>query len=471
MAKSPFVPPAQERRAEPIRSDRSAGQNTLRNVALICGREYKNQVTQKSFKVISIIYLALVIIGPFIPTIIQYIAAHNTDAQTKIVTINNAGSVAGMSGAALTRSIETSLNGQTSGQSAAGKPRFAVTTEMAAARNERQDDVKNGKLNILLVIERAADQDVRFTYYTTSSDPTDSNRIQVQKMAEQLSVQDRAARLHLSSEQVSSLLAQPQFTITNLQQVRDDRSVADIVTGIILAYVGVVMIFMAIMTYGAGVAQGVAEEKGSHIMEILVLAATPFQLMFGKIVGIGAAGLSQMAALVLVGIGMLAIQAPIQSALLGHATSNLNISITGASITMLLLLLLYFILAFTLYSSLYAAAGALAQRQDEARTASTPITLLFMVGYITSVSIAGVPGVPDQTWFKVMSYIPFWSPTMMLARIGAGTVAWWEIVMTVALMAITIPACAWISARIYRFGVLMYGQRFSLAQIVKLARA
>jgi ABC-2 type transport system permease protein len=134
-----------------------------------------------------------------------------------------------------------------------------------------------------------------------------------QNVANRLSILDKAERQHLSSSQISSILAQPQFTITSLQQTQDTRSTADIVTGIILAYVGSILVYMAIMIYGNGVAQGVVEEKGSHIMEILVIAATPFQLMAGKIIGIGAAGLTQMAGLVVAGAGMLELQIPIKA--------------------------------------------------------------------------------------------------------------------------------------------------------------
>jgi len=77
---------------------------------------------------------------------------------------------------------------------------------------------------------------------------------------------------------------------------------------------------------------------------------------------------------------------------------------------------------------------------------------------------------PDATLTKVLSYIPFWTPIFMLMRIAVGTVAWWEIVVTVALMLVTILACTWFAARLYRFGVLMYGQRPGLRQMVKLLR-
>jgi ABC-2 type transport system permease protein len=212
---------------------------------------------------------------------------------------------------------------------------------------------------------------------------------------------------------------------------------------------------------------GVAEEKGNRVMEILVNAATPFQLLAGKIVGIGAAGLTQMVCIVAVGIGALSIQNPLQEAIFGTHGGGLNLDITGVSITLLLLLLVYFILGFLLYATLFAAMGALVKRQDEVQSAVQIPMLVLMIGYF--ISFFGIYS-PDATWMRIVSYVPFWTPTTMLARAGAGSVAWWEIVLTIGLMLVAILVCSLISARIYRAGVLMYGQKPGLRQLAKLVR-
>jgi len=189
--------------------------------------------------------------------------------------------------------------------------------------------------------------------------------------------------------------------------------------------------------------------------------------MAGKILGQGAAGLSQMAALVVVGIGALLLQNPLKAVLFGETASSFNLNITGASVTVLLLLLVYFILGFLLYATLFAAFGALVRRQDEVQNAVQPLTWLFMIGYL--VSFAGLTS-PDAAWIRIISYIPFWTPTTMLMRVGAGTVQGWEILMTIGLMIIAILAFAWIAARIYRMAILQYGQKPSLGALMKLLR-
>jgi ABC-2 type transport system permease protein len=459
----------QEQRAVAISAGGAARQNPLRNIGLIVGREYKNRVTQRSYIISTIIILILVVIVACVPTIIQYFAS-NSNSQTKMVVVNNAGTIGGLNGDALARYFGTSLNGATvgaTGTSNSGKPHFAITFQTAGSISRLQKTAKDGSLNILLVLNRSAKQDLHFTYYTTANATDDTNITQVQALAGQLNILDKAFRLGLSPAQTNSLFAQPGFTVVSTAQAQNNRSVGDIIAGYIIAYAGIILIFMSVFLYGMGVAVGVAEEKGSRIMEILVNAATPFQLMVGKIVGIGAAGLTQMACLVAVGIGALLLQSPLKAALLGSHGGGFTLNITGTSITLLLLLLVYFILGFLLYATLFAAMGALVRRQDEVQNAVQPLTWLFMIGYI--VSFFGIYN-PDATWVKVISYIPFWTPTTMLMRIGAVGVAWWEIALTIVLMLIAIFVCALISARIYRLGILMYGQKPGLRQLVKLVR-
>ncbi len=469
--------PEQEQRAVAVNAGGAANQNTLRNIRLIIGREYKNRVTQRSFIISTIIILILVVIAAFVPTIIEYFASTSSNTQTKMVVVNNVGTIVGLNGDALTHYIDTTLNGtaaqaigtNTPGQSTSGKPHFGITMQTADALNSLQKQVKDGTLNVLLVIDRAANQDLHFTYYTNTNPINDSNISQVQALTGQLNLLDKSSRLGLTAAQTSSLFAQPGFTVVSTSQSQNNRSVSDIVAGYIIAYAGIILIFMSVFLYGMGVATGVAEEKGSRIMEILVNAATPFQLMVGKIVGIGAAGLTQMACFVLVGIGALLLQTPLKAALLGNGGAGaLNLNITGTVVTLLLLLLVYFILGFLLYATLFAAMGALVKRQDEVQNAVQPLTWLFMVGYLAS--FFGI-ATPDATWVRVISYVPFWTPTTMLMRIGAGGVAWWEIVLTIVLMLISIFICAVISARIYRFGILLYGQKPGLRQLVKLVRS
>lgn len=488
MSKNTTATPTSEIVPEPaqnavlVSTGGAARQNTLRNVGLIIGREYKHRTAQRSFVISTIVILILIAITACVPTIVAYLSSRTT-SPTKMSVVNAAGTIASFpNDATLTQYMNSSLNGNTAqsaggsgtgtGQGSASNSNVHFTINTATEQDVRslQQKVRNGGLDLLLLIERGSDNSLHFTYYTNHNVTSDPNQSQVQALAGQLNVLDRAARLHLTPAQTSSLFTAPAFNIKDMQQSQDSRSVADQVTGYFIAYAGVILIFMSVFLYGVGVAQGVAEEKGSRIMEILINAATPFQLMAGKILGLGLAGLTQMVCVVAVGISALLLQTPLQHALLGTATtSGLSINITSVSITILLLVLLYFILGFLLYATLFAAAGALVKRQDEVQNASQPISFLFMIGYL--VSLAGGATSANTTWMKVLSYVPFWTPTIMLTRIGAGSVSWWEIALSVLIMIVAIAVCTLISARIYRYGVLMYGQKPKLGQLFKLARS
>jgi ABC-2 type transport system permease protein len=180
--------------------------------------------------------------------------------------------------------------------------------------------------------------------------------------------------------------------------------------------------------------------------------------------------LTQMAALVAVGIGALLLQGPLQNMLLGTTTNiGLNINITSVSITLLSLVLLYFFLGFLLYATLFAALGALVKRQDEVQNAVQPLQWLFMIGYLAS-ALGGATST-NTVWIKVMSFIPFWTPAIMPMRIATGDVSWVEVLVSVLLMIVFIFLCAVFSARIYRFAILMYGQRPALRQLLHIGWA
>jgi ABC-2 type transport system permease protein len=295
------IAPEQERTIAISRNE-AARQQTLRNISLIIVREYKNRVAQRAFVIITSILLVLLLIGTCVPTVIQYFAARSSGPVT-INVINNAGTIGTLDDTTLAHYISTSLNG--SNNTASAQAHFVVNTQTATETTDLQNAVKNGKVDALLILQRGANNKLSFTTYTNVSGTdltTDTDLLQIQNVVNQLNELDQSTRLGLNPTQTQSLFAKPDYSIISTLQNTNQRSAGEQVAGYFLAYIGVILIFMAIFMYGMGVATGVAEEKGTRIMEILVNAATPFQLMAGKIIGIGAAGLTQMGLLVTVGI-------------------------------------------------------------------------------------------------------------------------------------------------------------------------
>jgi ABC-2 type transport system permease protein len=403
--------------------------------------------------------VVLVTAAAFIPTIVQYISTR-TNAQTHVVVVNNAGTVAGLDETTLISTIGTDLNGA----NPAGSAPYAITVQPQASLDNLRDQVKNGKVDILLVLDRAADGDLVLTYYSHASPANDSHLPAIQIIAQQLTFLDTAQQLGLTSAQVRNLLAPPTLTVVRTQTPRPKN---ELVAGYALAFAGSYLCFFAVAGYAGNVAQGVAEEKGNRVMEILVNAATPFQLMVGKIAGIGAACLTQMACLVAVGIVALLVQTPLQAALFGANKSGFIKYLTGVSIPFYLFFLIYFLLSFFMYASVYAGLGALVRRTEEVQSVVMVPTTLLVAGF--AVTYLGAAS-PDADWVTLLSYIPFFTPSLILVRLALGTVAWWEIALTIALMLATICAFALISARLYRYGILMYGQRPGLGQLMEMIR-
>ena len=457
--------PKQGHTSVAVSSGGAAAQNTLRNIRLIIGREYKNRVTQRVFIITSIILLAIVFLAPFIPTIVQLVQSLTArpGSPTQVVVMNNAGTVAGFSEAMLISYISSGLNGTTT----TGPAPYAITSQPQARLPSLQDQVKHGKVDILLVLERSSQGNLQLLYDTSADPNNDSSLSNIQALAQQLTVLDAAHRFGLTSSQIRSLFAPSSLTIAYTQQRQGTRPANEIAAGYVLAFAGIYLLFYAVFGYAMAVAHGVAEEKSSRMMELLLNAATPLQLLVGKIVGLGAAGLSQMVCLVVVGLGALLLQAPLQAVLFGANAGGPALFFTGVFLPFYLLFLLYFLLGFLLYATLFAGLGAMVKRQDEVTSAIQVPQMLLILGWIPV--IFGFSS-PNATWMKVLSYFPFWTPMLMLVRIALGTVVWWEIVMTVALMLVAISACTWFAARLYRYGVLMYGQRPSLTQLVKLVR-
>jgi len=225
----------------------------------------------------------------------------------------------------------------------------------------------------------------------------------------------------------------------------------------------IVLIFMAIVTYGMWVAMSVAEEKGSRVMELMLNATTPLQMLAGKVIGTGRPADAVRDRLAAVVGGLLA-QGPIHQMVLG---SGSGAPFGGLDPVVLAAFAVLFVLGFLFYSLLYAALGSLVSRQEDVQSATSPLMMLIFVGYF--MSIFGLQAI-DATWVKVASFVPFFSPYLMLARVSAGHVALWEFALAVAFLLAGIAVALVAAARIYSAGVLLYGQRVGLRQVLKAAR-
>ena len=233
-----------------------------------------------------------------------------------------------------------------------------------------------------------------------------------------------------------------------------------------LGIIFVVLLFITIVIYGMWVATGVASEKSSRVMELMISAASPRQMLTGKVVGIGAAGLTQYLAIALPALVLIMFQDRIAEAILGPDWAA-GAPLVGLTPALLVGYGVFFLLGFTLFALIYAAMGSFVSRPDDLQTLSLPLSLVAMVGYLTAIVALGGGG---GAWVAVASFLPPFSPFVMLARILVSAVEPWQVVLSIALLVVAIAVTAVVATRMYAAGVLLYGTRPGLRAFVAAAR-
>lgn len=228
-------------------------------------------------------------------------------------------------------------------------------------------------------------------------------------------------------------------------------------------YILIFALYMAILLYGQFVASSVATEKSSRAMELLITSTEPKNLMFGKVFGAGLAGLTQF--VLIFGTSYLFYN------LNKDYFGNVQIvqSIFNMPLPILLYTILFFILGFFIYAFLYGALGSLVSRMEELSSAIMPVTMVFIIAFFI-VMFSMASGNVDNTLMKICSFVPLTSPMAMFVRIAMGEVANWEIVLSVAILVISVAAIGFLAAAIYRMGVLLYGKAPKPSEMIKMLK-
>ncbi len=221
-----------------------------------------------------------------------------------------------------------------------------------------------------------------------------------------------------------------------------------------LGIVAGILIYMSLLMNGQMVAQGVVEEKSSRVVELLLSTIRPWQLMAGKVLGIGFVGFVQM--VVVGGVGI--------AAALGLDVLSIS---TSAAIGTVVWLVVWYLLGFIVYSLVFAALAALVSRQEDVGGVITPALMFVIVGYVIGISV--LPSDPDNTLAEVLSVIPVFAPTLMPMRLAMGGVPVWEAALSVGLVLALIPALVWLSGRIYANAVMRSGSRVKLRDALRPA--
>lgn len=322
--------------------------------------------------------------------------------------------------------------------------------------------VRAEELDGLLTISRDDTGELAFSLMTDAG-PADPEVGAVRAATSQLTVGDRLARIGVAPEEAAGLFAPTAFELAE-PDPEDIEPGEDFGARYGLSFVLVLITFIAIMTYGNWVAASVVEEKASRVMELLITAATPRQLLFGKVFGTGAAALTQLAAIVVAAAVGLVLQGFVASALDVEAAAAEFPSLSPA---ILAVFAVFFLLGFALFATLYAGVGSTVSRQEDLQQVVGPMIFLSMIGYFIFFFAVGDP---DAEWVGVASFIPFVSPYLMPTRLIFDAVEPWELVVAIVLLTATAWVGLMLAARIYSAGVLLYGQRPGIRKMLRAAR-
>jgi ABC-2 type transport system permease protein len=279
-----------------------------------------------------------------------------------------------------------------------------------------------------------------------------SERTRLSETLNRIIQSQRLAKNGLSSADVDTLLKPIKVELVRMERGREAKGSG---TGKLLEVVVMVMLlYMAVLLYGISVMRSVLEEKNSRIMEVLLSSASSTELMAGKLLGVGAVGLTQIVVWVvmasLFALPAMAVQ---------PSFSDLQIS-PGV----LVAFAAFFLLGYLLYSTLYAAIGAITTTEQEGQQLQFIVIIPLVLSVFMLAPVVRTPDAPAIVW---MSMIPFFAPVVMYARIVVQTPPLWQIALSLLLLIGTIAGILVLCARIYRIGILIYGKRPNLPEILK----
>ena len=235
-----------------------------------------------------------------------------------------------------------------------------------------------------------------------------------------------------------------------------------------LAYVMGFILYFAMLLYGVQVMNSVMEEKTNRIAEVLASSVTPFQMMLGKVVGVGGVGLLQLGIWGSTAMLVTTYRAPL-ARLFGASPDALTaVKLPSVRPDLLAVFLIYFVLGFLLYAAAYAAVAAMCNSQQEAQQANTPVTLCIVAGFMAMFSLLNEP---SGSLARTLSMIPVLAPFVVPVRYSLAPIPIAELLLSMALTFGGMLLVVWIAGRIYRVGILMYGKRPKLSEIWRWVRS
>ncbi len=419
----------------------------------IVRREYIERVRTKAFwiatLVIPILFLGYVAI--------QIAMSRKTGGQRQLVVVDMTGKLY----APLAEELAATEAKQTKEPSGSKGPHWSLverplTGDLAATKEALRKEVLDKKISGYLILEPAKLEKESAEYYST----TVSDYIpltQLQSAINRIWIRQKMAARGLPADLAAELekrIDMKPFKVTEKGTAEEKGA------GIIAAIVFLILMYSTFFMYGYQVMRGVIEEKSNRIVEIIVASVRPMELMVGKIVGIGLVGLTQYFVWSLVAMNL---SLP---AIAGMMSSG-DFGVPQIQISMLGYFMLFFILGYFLYASVYTMIAAPFNTDQEAQQLAM-IPMVMIVG-----GIAVYPAVMNNPTGNValfFSLFPFTASLIMFLRTAVSEPPAWQIALSIVLMLSTTAGLAWLAGRIYRIGILMYGKKPTIPEIIRWAR-
>jgi ABC-2 type transport system permease protein len=320
------------------------------------------------------------------------------------------------------------------------------------SESDAEKEVIEGKLDGLLILDKDASGIVTGMY--KAEDVTQQSLITDIEMAlQQIKNKSAAESIGLNQEQLAAIYLPVSFEKESLSTTAKSEEEAAQVY--ILVYVVLFFMYMSVMMYGSMIAVEVATEKSSRVMEILISSVSPVTQMFGKIFGIVLIALTQLALFIAGGFAAVRLNENLS----GSESIIQELKLNEIPISLMVYALVFFILGFFLYATLFAMMGSLISRVEEVNNLMTPVVIVIVAAFM--IAMYGREN-PESGFVAAASYFPLFTPMLMLLRVGMLSLPVWEVSLGIGVLIGAIALFAVIGARVYRGGVLMYGNAPSL---------
>ena len=422
----------------------------MKQIWSVIRREYVERVKTKAF-ILSTLGMPLLMIA--IIAGIGFVAFLSEQSERQIVLVDQSGQ--------LGERVRQALD------------RAGYEVELASPGTDAEDldrQVLDEELEAYIVLDDATASEAVFRY--RSKEPPGGVRSQLMRAAIVEEVVDLRLGQLEDGESVRRLFegGALEYEPVGLDEAEAEEAEAERISGMITGIAGGIILYIMMLAYGAQTLQSVLEEKQSRVVELVVSSLRPWQLMLGKIVGVGAVGLTQVAIWIgcvalLAGLALpgLIAAAPDAGDLEDLAQFRQYLPGPGA----IVLLVVFFLLGYFLYSSLFAAVGAMCRNLQEAGQAQAPLIFLIIIPFMLQMMTIQGNRMPWMDW---VALFPFFSPIMMYPRAVMGDVPAWMVALSVVLMTVTVWGAAWVAGRIYKVGILSQGNRPSPRELLRWIR-